>query len=131
MKLRKPKQESGIDISSLIDVLFILLIFLMLAVRFSEPTSSISLDLPKSKTESIGNETYAFKIQIKTNGDLYKNDTKMDMDTFVKTLDNNPDPNKTVSLEVDQHLEFGTFVTVTDILKQKNYQKIEIKTEKQ
>lgn len=131
MKLRKPKQESGIDISSLIDVLFILLIFLMLAVRFSEPTSSISLDLPKSKTESIGNETYAFKIQIKTNGDLYKNDTKMDMDTFVKTLENNPDPNKTVSLEVDQHLEFGTFVTVTDILKQKNYQKIEIKTEKQ
>ncbi|GBF44111.1 ExbD-related biopolymer transport protein [Leptospira ellinghausenii] len=131
MKLRKPKQESGIDISSLIDVLFILLIFLMLAVRFSEPTSSISLDLPKSKTESIGNETYAFKIQIKTNGDLYKNDTKMDMDTFVKTLENNPDPNKTVSLEVDQHLEFGIFVTVTDILKQKNYQKIEIKTEKQ
>ncbi|MCW7505899.1 ExbD/TolR family protein [Leptospira paudalimensis] len=131
MKLRKPKQESGIDISSLIDVLFILLIFLMLAVRFSEPTSSLSLDLPKSKTESIGNETYAFKIQIRASGDLYKDDTKMDMDKFVKTLEINSDPNKTVILEVHQHIEFGTFVTVTDILKQKNYQKIDIKTEKQ
>ncbi|XDD48317.1 ExbD/TolR family protein [Leptospira sp. WS39.C2] len=131
MKVRKPKQNSKIDISSLIDVLFILLIFLMLAVRFTEPTSTISLDLPKSKTDSFGNETHPLKIQIKSNGDLYKNEIKMDIDEFMNTLDSNSDPNMSVSLEVDQHTEFGSFVQITDVLKQKKYQKIDIKTKKE
>ncbi|TGM51834.1 biopolymer transporter ExbD [Leptospira biflexa] len=131
MKVRKPKQESSIDISSLIDVLFILLIFLMLAVSFTEPTSNISLDLPKSKTNQFGNETQTIKIQIKSNGELYQNDTKMDIQTLSNTLKINSDPNSSVSLEVEQHTEFGTFVAVTDILKSKQYQKIDIKTKKE
>jgi biopolymer transport protein ExbD len=131
MKVRKPKQESSIDISSLIDVLFILLIFLMLAVSFTEPTSNISLDLPKSKTNQFGNETQTIKIQIKSNGELYHNDTKMDIQTLSNTLEINSDPNSSVSLEVEQHTEFGTFVAVTDILKSKQYQKIDIKTKKE
>ena len=131
MKVRKPKQESSIDISSLIDVLFILLIFLMLAVSFTEPTSNISLDLPKSKTNQFGNETHTIKIQIKSNGELYHNDTKMDIQTLSNNLEINSDPNSSVSLEVEQQTEFGTFVEVTDILKSKQYQKIDIKTKKE
>ena len=131
MKVRKPKQESSIDISSLIDVLLILLIFLMLAVSFTEPTSNISLDLPKSKTNQFGNETHTIKIQIKSNGELYQNDTKMDIQTLSNTLEISSDPNSSVSLEVEQQTEFGTFVEVTDILKSKQYQKIDIKTKKE
>ncbi|XDD44432.1 ExbD/TolR family protein [Leptospira sp. WS60.C2] len=131
MRVRKQKHNSSIDISSLIDVLFILLIFLMLAVRFTEPTSTISLDLPKSKTDQFGNETDSIKIQIKSNGELYKNDIKMDLEGFRNTIETNSDPNTSVSLEVEKQTEFGLFVSVTDILKSKQYTKIDIKTKKE
>ncbi|TGK49799.1 ExbD/TolR family protein [Leptospira bouyouniensis] len=131
MRVRKPKQETSIDISSLIDVLFILLIFLMLAVRFTEPTSTISIDLPKSKTDQFGTESIPLRIQLKSNGELYKNQIKMDIETFANSLEMNTDGNLGVSLEVDQHTEFRTFVQVTDILKSKKYLKIDIKTKKE
>lgn len=130
MRIRKPKQNTSLDISSLIDVLFILLIFLMLAVRFTEPTSTISMDLPKSKTDNFGSQTYAFKIQLKASGDIFLNGEKLDLASFQKKIEERTNRDDAVSLEVDKQLEFGNFVNITDLLKLKGYDKIDIKTKK-
>ncbi|TGL20833.1 biopolymer transporter ExbD [Leptospira yanagawae] len=130
MRIRKPKQNTNIDISSLIDVLFILLVFLMLAVRFTEPTSNISLDLPKSKTDSFGNQTYIYKIQMKSSAEIFLNGEKVDLSFLSDKIEKNKNQFDAVSLEVDQKIEFGNFVTITDLLKSKGFEKIDIKTKK-
>ncbi|TGK83183.1 biopolymer transporter ExbD [Leptospira noumeaensis] len=130
MKLRKSTSNSTIDISSLIDVLFILLIFLMLAVRFTETTSTLQLDLPKTKTESIGEESPKFKIQINHSGIIYIDGKETKVETLTNVIPKNEDGKSRVVLEVDQKVEFGVFVLVTDLLKSKGYQKIDIVTQK-
>ncbi|MCW7483044.1 ExbD/TolR family protein [Leptospira kanakyensis] len=130
MKLRKSSSYSSIDISSLIDVLFILLIFLMLAVRFTETTSTLQLDLPKTKTESIGEESPKFKIQINQLGIVYIDGKETTKESLTNLITENEDGKSRVVLEVDQKVEFGVFVLVTDLLKSKGYQKIDIVTQK-
>ncbi|PJZ83225.1 ExbD/TolR family protein [Leptospira harrisiae] len=128
MKLRKSSSNALIDISSLIDVLFILLIFLMLAVRFTETTSTLQLDLPKTKTESIGEESPKFKISINHLGTIYLDGKETPKESFLNVIPMNVDGKSSVVLEVDKQTKFEFFVFVTDILKLKGYQKINIVT---
>ncbi|TGL41444.1 ExbD/TolR family protein [Leptospira perdikensis] len=128
MKLRKSNSNSDIDISSLIDVLFILLIFLMLAVRFTETTSTLQLDLPKTQTDSIGEESPKFKIQINHLGIIYFDGKEIVKDSLTVLVPENEDGKSRVVLEVDKKAEFASFVLVTDLLKSKGYQKIDIVT---
>ncbi|TGM21783.1 ExbD/TolR family protein [Leptospira meyeri] len=130
MKLRKSSSNALIDISSLIDVLFILLIFLMLAVRFTETTSTLQLDLPKSKTESIGEETPKFKILINHLGVIYFDGKETSKESLFQLVPKNQDGDSSVVLEVDKRALFESFVFVTDVLKAKGYQKIDIITRK-
>lgn len=128
MKLRKSNSNSIIDISSLIDVLFILLIFLMLAVRFTETTSTLQLDLPKTQTDSIGEESPKFKIQINHLGTIYFDGEETEKDSLVALVPKNEDGKSRIVLEVDKRAVFESFVLVTDLLKSKGYQKIDIVT---
>ncbi|MCT8335528.1 biopolymer transporter ExbD [Leptospira sp. 85282-16] len=128
MKLRKSISDSSIDISSLIDVLFILLIFLMLAVRFTETTSTMQLDLPKTNTESIGEETPTFKIQINHLGTIFIDSKETNKDSLTIVIPKNVEGKSSIVLEVDKRAVFENFVFVTDLLKSKGYQKINIIT---
>ncbi|PJZ44301.1 ExbD/TolR family protein [Leptospira brenneri] len=128
MKLRKSSSNSSIDISSLIDVLFILLIFLMLAVRFTETTSTLQLDLPKTQTDSIGEESPKFKIQINHLGLIYIDGKETGKELLTDVIPKNEDGKSRIVLEVDKKVEFQFFVLVTDLLKSKGYQKIDIVT---
>lgn len=128
MKLRKSNSNSIIDISSLIDVLFILLIFLMLAVRFTETTSTLQLDLPKTQTDSIGEESPKFKIQINHLGTIYFDGKETEKDSLAALVPKNEDGKSRIVLEVDKRAVFESFVLVTDLLKSKGYQKIDIVT---
>ncbi|MCG6146384.1 ExbD/TolR family protein [Leptospira bandrabouensis] len=130
MKLRKSNPDSSIDISSLIDVLFILLIFLMLAVRFTDTTSTLQLDLPKTRTESIGEESPAFKIQINHLGMIFFDGKETPKDSLTMMIPENEGGKSSIVLEVDKKTIFETFVFVTDLLKSKGYQKINIITRK-
>ncbi|TGK82941.1 biopolymer transporter ExbD [Leptospira bourretii] len=130
MKLRKSSPNALIDISSLIDVLFILLIFLMLAVRFTETTSTLQLDLPKSKTESIGEETPKFKIVINHLGVIYFDGKETAKESLSQMIPKNEDGASRVVLEVDKRAQFEFFVFATDVLKSNGYQKIDIITRK-
>ncbi|EMY70167.1 ExbD/TolR family protein [Leptospira vanthielii] len=128
MKLRKSNSDSSIDISSLIDVLFILLIFLMLAVRFTETTSTLQLDLPKTKTDSIGEESPKFKIQINHLGLVFFDGKETSKDSLTLAIPMNEGGKSSIVLEVDKRAVFESFVFVTDLLKSKGYQKVNIVT---
>ncbi|MBM9547633.1 biopolymer transporter ExbD [Leptospira sp. 201903074] len=128
MKLRKSNSDSSIDISSLIDVLFILLIFLMLAVRFTETTSTLQLDLPKTQTESIGEKSPKFKIQINHSGSIFFDGKETPKDSLTLIIPKNEDGRSSIVLEVDKRALFESFVLVTDLLKSKGYQKVDIVT---
>ncbi|MDF3819647.1 biopolymer transporter ExbD [Leptospira sp. 96542] len=128
MKIRRPKSTNNIEISSLIDVLFILLIFLMLAVRLDDVDSKIQLDLPESKTKDSGSRADQFSIVIKKDGGLFLNDVSIKREDLQRLIHDSRSETESVTVYVDKQSIFDLFVFVTDELKAKGYKRVNIVT---
>ncbi len=50
---RKPRQSTEIDITSLIDVMFLLVVFFMVASSFHEETRAVDVALPRAESSSV------------------------------------------------------------------------------
>ena len=71
----RKKGKALINITSLIDVLFLLLIFLMVSSTFLEQPG-IQLELPEAQS-SVLVEQKEFTLYVNRNGDLFLNDIKI------------------------------------------------------
>lgn len=128
MKIRKAKKNTPFDISSLIDVLFILLIFLMLAVRFSDEDQFFPLNLPETKENWEGGGTPDINIAILKTGEvnyLGRTFNLNDFERSVKDLELKPSKTK-VNLAVDKEADFYYFLRVAEILKKKGFEDVSI-----
>jgi len=78
--LTKQRRHSTINITSLIDVLFLLLIFLMVSSSFLEEPG-MKLSLPEAESAEVG-EKKAFTLYITEGGDLFLNGEKVPLDSL-------------------------------------------------
>lgn len=122
----------------MIDVVFLLLIFFMVATNFSK-FSSMDIKVPKSniKNERITAETIevlldsnkVLNLRITTNAkiDTYEVKEKLlseKISSLLKTANN-----KNITLIADETLDYGYIVTVMSILKEAGAEGISLKTE--
>ena len=126
--LNKKKRKVIINITSLIDVLFLLLIFFMVSSTFIEQPG-MKLELPESKstaTEKIKN----LVLEINTAGALFLNGEAIQLDSLQAKLTNLlpslQEP--TLILKADKTVPHGTVVQAMDEAKIAGYQKIVIAT---
>ena len=96
-QLRRP--EVSINLTPLIDVVFLLLIFFMVSTSFSELTQLV-VDLPEAEGDS-ANTDNALLLVVDVQGDM--------------TLDGEPVPNdaRGLSVALDQRLSGNTAISVT------------------
>lgn len=82
----KPERREEIDLNltPLIDVVFLLLIFFMVSTTF-EKTSKLKIDLPEASAEAIPQSTKKIVIGIDVKGRYYINDRQL-VNTQLKTL---------------------------------------------
>ncbi|TGN14664.1 ExbD/TolR family protein [Leptospira ilyithenensis] len=133
MKLKRIRKRKQIDISSLIDVLFILLIFLMVSVRFTETKSYVELDLPKSENSRVGDFDSQIVLSLDPGGQWYWNGaakTKEELISAIQSGKNLTSETKVI-LEIDKSSAFGDFFEIINHLKNKNINQIEIATKLQ
>ncbi|MGK2906409.1 MAG: ExbD/TolR family protein [Desulfuromonadales bacterium] len=128
--LRKPSDEPRIDLTPMVDVVFLLLIFFMISTTFVE-SPGISIKLPEASSQTIDREPKELKIYLSRDGDIFYRDQKISLDDFKALLaEHQSDAEQTtVLLLADQESRHGKVVTLMDLARDAGFVKLAIATE--
>ena len=118
-----------INITPLIDIVFLLLIFFMLTATF-EQTRSLSVQLPKSSTGAVEGEQKKLTLSILADKSIRYNGKEISRDAVVSTLQKvlKNSPSNALILRADKEVDHGLVVEVLDQAKKAGVQKIAIAT---
>ena len=142
MKLERIKRRSGgtlvLEITPLIDVVFLLLIFFMLATSFDE-RSAFKIDLPKSTATKTKSTLKEVQVLVDKEKNIYLRYTdnsgksqneKLDLTSFVSVVSEklNNSENKDVIISADKAIDYGFIVEIMSLLKESGASAINIDT---
>ena len=127
---RKQSEEPRIDLTPMVDVVFLLLIFFMISTTFVE-SPGISIKLPESSSQTIDREPKEIKVYLSQEGDIYHGEKKISVDDFKGLLAENQADAKetTVLLLADQESRHGKVVILMDLARDAGFTKLAIATE--
>ncbi len=125
----KKKKKPIINITSLIDVLFLLLIFIMVSSTFLEEPG-MKLDLPEAQSAEIG-EKKEITIYITDAGEIFLNNDPVSLDQLKSVLDTlKADLQENgLTLKADAQATHGLVVEVMDIARQVGVKKLIVATQ--
>ena len=134
IKSRKGKIQSNIDMTPMLDVVFQLILFFLVSTTFAI-LPGIKLNLPQSRT-SESTSMQGITISASENGDLFFNETQVDMDTlgnFLSEFDTGETKKEEfpVMLEADSEVANGTIVKIFDVIRENGYSLINLRTKNQ
>jgi biopolymer transport protein ExbD len=118
MQLRPQKKRSVlINVTSLIDVMFILLLFFMVSTTFLA-TPAIKLELPKARHADVVRQR-PIVVHIDQTGAIYLNDEPVNISLLGAALTGKlaDADDKSVVLKADSRVFHGTVVEVMDVIK--------------
>jgi len=130
VKLRQKKRSDFlVDITPLVDVVFLMLIFFMVSTSFNV-SSTLKLDLPSSKATAEQKDVNKVSISINAKGQLYVQDEAVEDADLRKRILNisKGDPNVRVVLRADSDARHKRVVYVLDTLRGLEMSKIGIAT---
>ena len=127
--LRKKNTELSLEVTPLIDIVFLLLIFFVLNSQFDKLTS-MDLSLPKVNSNQL-NEMVGDNLiieitsneQIILNGTLLQEFSYSTLDDFINKNHSN---NKIAVISADSNTKYQYLVTVMDVLNKNNFERVEI-----
>jgi len=129
MRSGKKKRSLILNLTSLIDVLFLLLIFFMISTTFlSQP--AIKLELPQAENAEIVRQTPTV-VHIDPAGRVYLNDEPMEPALLGEALKMRlaGDLEKAVVLKADSRVSHGTVIDILDIIKGAGVKKLVVSTD--
>ena len=142
MKLERIKRRSGgtlvLEITPLIDVVFLLLIFFMLATSFDE-RPAFKIDLPKSTAAKTKSTLKEVQVLVDKEKNIYLRYTdnsgktqrdKLDLSNFVSVVSEklNTSESKDVMISADKAIDYGFIVEIMSLLKESGASAINIDT---
>lgn len=126
---RRPAEEADVNITPLIDVVFLLLIFFMVTTTF-QVTSGIKVDLPDSDAQMSDQNIRRVVISIKADGGIYVGQDLVTIEALnarlAETAKENPDA--MVVIRADQGVIHGQVVNVMDAARRAGLKKMAIAT---
>ncbi|GAB4256069.1 ExbD/TolR family protein [Deferrisoma sp.] len=130
MEFRKKRRELvGLEITPLVDVVFLLLIFFMLSTTFVV-SPGIRIDLPRARSEPVRQEVKDLRVKIDAEGTLYLGNRRAspeDLDArFAEVARANPDT--LVIIEADEATRHLHVVDVMDRAKSAGLHRLAIAT---
>lgn len=118
--------EVDIDLTPLIDVVFMLLIFFIMTTTFSKPI--LDIVLPVSETAAQPAERMPeLVITVTAEGKIFHNDAELGKDALITLLDSRE--KDLLNLFVDEKAPFNAFVSIVDIAKAKRGGRFVISTQ--
>ena len=127
--LRKKNSELSLEVTPLIDIVFLLLIFFVLNSQF-EKLTTMELSLPKVNSNQLSeltDENLIIEInsaeELILNGERLNEFSYTSLNNFI--IDNYPDSKKAV-ISADSDTRYQYLVTVMDVLNNNNFNSVEI-----
>lgn len=116
-KEKKEKESLGINITSLVDILFILLIFVLVSTTFLEQPA-LNIELPKAKSAGL-ESVQELVVSISKAGQIYLNNQVVDIKGlgYLLGLEIKKDEKIPVVLRADKDVPYGLVIEVMDIMR--------------
>jgi biopolymer transport protein ExbD len=127
--LRKKSSEISLEVTPLIDIVFLLLIFFILNSQF-EKLTSMELNLPKVNSEQLDDTNGKnLVIEITAIEEIILNGQKLSEITFNslnKNIKENFSQFSSAVISADSDTKYKYLVTIMDVLNQNNFETVEI-----
>ena len=123
MDLRpRQRQNVTLDLTPLIDVVFLLLIFFMVSTTFDRQTE-LKVELPEASEQEVEElEQEEIRVQIDRNGHFYVNEKELvthDLPTLMRAIRQaSEEDNPSIIVESDKQAPFQAAITVMDAVGQ-------------
>ena len=112
MKRREPL---GLDLTALIDVVFILIIFFIVSSTFKQEEKILNLNLPSSDGKTYEIETKQVNLELSSK-DLAYNGSKISFLDLQKKLEIIEDKSKAIIVRVDKEVPYDRVVKLLNLL---------------
>ncbi|MPZ76850.1 MAG: biopolymer transporter ExbD [Deltaproteobacteria bacterium] len=120
-------EEIGISLTSLIDVIFLLLIFFMVATTLVDPSRKLNVQLPEAKSATADNKAKPVVIEMDDNARITLNGQDVDLNVLEARLNAlGQEGNNAAILRADRRLDYGRVVEVLGISRAAGFQDIGI-----
>lgn len=127
---RRKREQLAMDLTPLIDVVFLLLIFFLVTSVFKKEEVALLLQLPKTEEGQGSNEKKMEEITIElTDNEVAFNGKKSTMEELGPSLEGSK-PETLINLRVDGNVRYERLVKVLDLLSAKKLENISLITNK-
>ena len=127
----RQRDDVELDITPLIDVVFLLLIFFMLSTSLSV-SPGIKVDLPKASAEQVKKKKLTLRVAIVVGGRIYLEGKKLSLEALKKEfakIGKRKNSDALVVIEADRKVYHGLVVKVMDAAKVAGLNKLAIATQ--
>ncbi|OHB25074.1 MAG: biopolymer transporter ExbD [Desulfuromonadaceae bacterium GWC2_58_13] len=127
---RKRRDEPKVDMTPMVDVVFLLLIFFMISTTFIE-TPGLSIKLPESSTQVVDKEPEEIKIYLSQKGEIFLGESELSAAALKRQLEGYGKRADTMTflLLADKEARHGQVVELMDMAKVAGFSKLAIATE--
>lgn len=128
---RRQTEEPRVDLTPMVDVVFLLLIFFMISTTFIE-TPGLTINLPKSSAQQVKKEQQEVRVYLRADGEIFLEQQKIELGDLVENLQTYGDKaaDTTFLLMADKDAKHGNVVQLMDTAKAAGFIKLSIATEK-
>lgn len=114
---KEDKAALGINITSLVDILFILLIFVLVSTTFLEQPA-LNIELPKARSAGLEN-VQEIVVSISKTGEIYINNQLISKERLGNLLqvETKKDEKMPVVLRADKDVPYGLVIEIMDIMR--------------
>ena len=115
--LKEAEEEVGIGLTSLIDVIFLLLIFFMVTTTLIDPSKKLDIQLPEAKAAAPDTKSIPVTIELGPRGKILLNGKRVNLKTLESRLKalGGGSQKKTAIVRADRRLDYGQVVRVLGI----------------
>lgn len=133
MWLKKKKEDVQINLTPLIDVVFLLLIFFMVSTSFKKETK-VSLTLPEANGETLDANAESIEVTVTKTGEIFVNGNGL-VNRDVATIKNaikqtSTDTQTPVIISADAAAPYQAVITVMDAAGQAGFNNLTLPTQK-
>jgi biopolymer transport protein ExbD len=127
--LRKKREAPRVDLTPMVDVVFLLLIFFMISTTFVE-APGIAIKLPQSSSQHRKQEPKEVKVYLSREGTIFLGEEQVEKDELRRRLKSYRNPaGMTFLLLADEKALHGKVVALMDMAKESGFEKLAIATE--